>query len=183
MSKLVYICLRNPEHAARLTRSLKASATVWMPDNLAPVSPKVLGSKGIAIGIFNPTDLVRISDLSVCVGYLVNAVNSAQWRHARSGRPDGAYALFRADDRHVEVLADTLASRTVWYFKNDDMFVASTSQRAIVSLLGTFSFNSDVGDPDGCSRPGHWAPVFRGIGASNTWGEPHPSRWTGIPGH
>ena len=37
-----------------------------------------------------------------------------------------------------------MASRTVWYFLDDSRFIASTSQRAILSLVGSFQFDSRV---------------------------------------
>ena len=58
--------------------------------------------------------------------------------------PDGSYALLRADDAHVELVADGVASRTLWYALTDRELIASTSQRAIVTLLGSFEPNRDV---------------------------------------
>jgi hypothetical protein len=142
MSKLVYVCLRNPQQSAALRRALSALGNRLLPDNFNPDPPKLLDSDGVLITIYNPSNPVMLHDRSVFVGYLVHP--GGEWYRPSSGRPDGAYALFRANDRTVEVLADTLASRTIWYFKNDEMFVASTSQRAIVALLGSFSFNSEV---------------------------------------
>ena len=90
-------------------------------------------SGGIVAGISNPSDLIAVHGTSVAAGYLVDP---GKWEIPGTGRPDGAYALFRSDDAVVEIVSDALASRTVWYAKTDDMFVASTSQRAIVSLAG-----------------------------------------------
>ncbi len=41
----------------------------------------------------------------------------------------------------VEVLTDAVASRNVWYYFDDDILIAATTQRAIVALLGKFAFN------------------------------------------
>jgi hypothetical protein len=100
-----------------------------------------MGSGGIVIGVFNFNETIHTADRGTCAGYLVP---SANWDLPLSGRPDGAYALIRGDDHHIEVLSDTLASRTVWHFKNDDLFIASTSQRAILALAGGFTFNAGV---------------------------------------
>src|SRR5690606_7571464 len=40
--------------------------------------------------------------------------------------------------------ADASASRTIWYAMTSDLFVASTSQRAVVSVLGDFRPNLDA---------------------------------------
>jgi hypothetical protein len=58
--------------------------------------------------------------------------------------PDGSFALLRADDTHVELAADGTASRTLWYALTDHELIASSSQRAIVTLLGSFEGNRAV---------------------------------------
>ena len=52
--------------------------------------------------------------------------------------PDGTYAIVRHDSGAVELLSDTFGSRTVWYVHTESLFLASTSQRALVALLGSF---------------------------------------------
>jgi hypothetical protein len=66
------------------------------------------------------------------------------WADPLTERPDGTYALFRSNSTIVEVLSDAVASRTIWYFLDDEMLIASTSQRAIVLLLASFRFNDKV---------------------------------------
>ena len=41
----------------------------------------------------------------------------------------------------MELLTDLMGSRTIWYVHTDDTFLASTSQRALVALLGDFRPN------------------------------------------
>ena len=62
----------------------------------------------------------------------------------RTAPPDGTFALFRGDATCIELVTDIVASRTVWYFLDDSRFIASTSQRAILSLVGSFQFDSRV---------------------------------------
>jgi hypothetical protein len=57
---------------------------------------------------------------------------------------DGAFASFRISDRAVTLQTDCLASKTIWYYLGKDIFVASTSQRAIIMLKGMFTFNSNA---------------------------------------
>ena len=58
--------------------------------------------------------------------------------------PDGSYALFRSDDRYIELLSDTCASRTIWYASTEKLFLASTSQRAIVYFLQSYKPDRQV---------------------------------------
>jgi hypothetical protein len=141
MSKIVYVCLRDPSSATRRIAAVTAACERLLPDNLPKVPPYVKESRGIIIGISNPNDLVNIRGNSVAAGHLVDARN---WAIPCTGRPDGAYAIFRSDDAIVEIVSDILATRTVWYVITDELFAASTSQRALVTLLGSFNFNPSV---------------------------------------
>lgn len=44
----------------------------------------------------------------------------------------------------VELVADPAGSRTIWYALTDERLIASTSQRAIVAVLGSFAINKDA---------------------------------------
>jgi hypothetical protein len=68
----------------------------------------------------------------------------ANWSKTRSGNPDGSFALFRSDADWGEVISDPAASRTIWYYQDDEQFIAATSQRAIVLFLGSFEFDPRV---------------------------------------
>jgi len=141
MSKILYVCLRDASQAAATATAVTAIADRLLPDNIDRTPSRILNSGGIVTGISNPSDLIAARGTSLAAGFLVEP---GAWEHPRTGRPDGAYALFRSDDAVVEIVTDTLASRTVWYVLTDRMFIASTSQRAIVALLGTFEFNPAV---------------------------------------
>jgi len=141
MAKIIYVCLREPSQEADAARAVAAIAVRLSPDNLPGIPPRILKSNGIVAGLSGSSDVVAVKGCNVAAGYLVDP---GHWERPRSGRPDGAYALFRSDDAVVELVADTVASRTVWYVLTDRMFIASTSQRAIVALLGSFQFNPET---------------------------------------
>ena len=141
MAKIIYVCLRDPSHAVATARAIATVAERLLPDNLPRMAPRILAADGIITGIAGHSEQLRVRGTSLAAGYLVEP---GSWERPRSGRPDGAFALFRSDDSAVEIVSDTLASRTVWYVLTDRMFVASTSQRAIVALLGRFEFNPDT---------------------------------------
>lgn len=107
------------------------------------------------------TPLVRISQKGLAVGYLdIASTSEYPWDSVGTPTPDGTFALFRTDAGSVEVATDALATRTVWLYHDDEMFVASTSQRAIIMLLGSFSFDRRVVPwflANGCTGPtGGW---------------------------
>jgi len=139
MSKIIYTCFRDakPEvfsknQYARLSKRLE-------PDNIIYPSPKIIEGKGISVAIFNSNDSNLINQESICLGQLINP--KKDWWKPKSEVPDGTYAIFRSDEEFVELLTDTVSTRTIWYYFDNDLFIASTSQRAIVFFLKSFQFN------------------------------------------
>src|SRR5690606_17398986 len=57
---------------------------------------------------------------------------------------DGSYAIFRENEYKIELLTDSVASRTIWYYEDKEVFVASNSQLAIIYFLKNFESNRDV---------------------------------------
>jgi hypothetical protein len=66
------------------------------------------------------------------------------WWKPLGDKPDGTYALFRSNEKYVELISDALATRSIWYYYDDRMFLASTSQRAIIYFLSGYEFNHNV---------------------------------------
>jgi hypothetical protein len=94
------------------------------------------------VAVFSPSGAVRSHGTSVAVGALL--AENAAWYKPGAAVPDGSFALLRVDAERVELVADATGSRTIWYVLLDDKLIASTSQRAIVALLGDFEFNRDL---------------------------------------
>jgi hypothetical protein len=112
------------------------------PDNIPFVSPKIVISDGVCLGIFNPNELLPIKETSVAMGYLFSAADN--WHEPGSALPDGSYAMFRASRQKIELATDFMGSRTIWYAQTPDTFIASTSQRAIVYFLESFEPNEEA---------------------------------------
>ena len=122
-------------YAGLLNRSLAA-------DDIEPRPPTVVHRAGLTAAVLNPSGATRVQGASLAIGTLLEP--AGDWHAPRAPLPDGSYALLRADDTHVELAADGVASRTLWYALTDRELIASTSQRAIVTLLGSFEPNRDV---------------------------------------
>jgi hypothetical protein len=144
MSKIVYLCFNNRHLEKRLTSNkvFELLSDRLSPDNITPNPVKIIKDNGIGIAVVNPSESVKIKNTSVCVGALLKPC--VRWYEPTSDVPDGNYALFRGNGHTIEVVTDVVASKTIWYYFDKDMFVASTSQRAIVMFLGSLSFNKSV---------------------------------------
>lgn len=142
MSKLVLVCFRDPAsaHRADVSRHLRRFLASLCPDNLTPAQPVVsTDSRGLFMGVFNPADPAAVRDCNAYSGWLADA--SRPWWTLGAPAPTGSYALLRSSREAVEALSDYAGSRTIWIAQTDEVFVASTSQRAIPYFLGSFEAN------------------------------------------
>jgi len=142
VAKIVLVCYRNAASAesADAPRRLKSFLASLCPDNLSPVEPAIASDgKGLLLGVFNPADPATIHGCSAYSGWLADGHDS--WWRTGTSAPSGTYALLRGGDDTVEAIADYSASRTIWFAHTDEVFVASTSQRAIPYFLGSFEPN------------------------------------------
>lgn len=111
-------------------------------DNIAARPPVLLRGAGVTAALFNSSSTTRTQGASIAVGMLLDPADD--WPVPGARLPDGSYALLRTDDTRVELVADGVGSRTLWYALTNRELIASTSQRAIIALLGSFEPNRDV---------------------------------------
>jgi hypothetical protein len=112
------------------------------PDNIVPHAPAFACGNGVEAAIFNPNGATRLEGASMCIGAMLE--DSPRWHQPGAALPDGSYALLRSSADRVELAADAAASRTIWYVLTDDELIASTSQRAIITMLGNFEMNREA---------------------------------------
>ena len=140
-----YACCRNAIFDEDTENKLVGICNAIVPDNvISPSQHKMLARQDIAYAITmcSSTPLLE-SNLSLLLGVLFEKQDSS-WSKPKSYYPDGNYALFRNDQNEIEVVSDAAASRTIWYFHDETLFLASTSQRAIILFLGEFQFDERV---------------------------------------
>jgi hypothetical protein len=138
MAKALLVCFRRkPEFP--LERFAAATTERIRPDNVEVPNPYIYQNGCLFTYVFNPAPTVRCQNASLCLGVIQNF--SPETFRPRSAQPEGTFALFRANDDYVELVSDYTASRTIWYIKTEQFFVASTSQRMIVAFLGDFQLN------------------------------------------
>ena len=121
---------------------LAALNRLLTPDNIEPRPPKFARSHGVSSAVFSPSGAAHMHGTSIAVGALLS--DAADWHRPGASIPEGSFALLRVDADHVELVADEAGSRTIWYAMLEDKLIASTSQRAIVALLGSFELNRNV---------------------------------------
>ena len=141
MAKCIYVCSRRilPPSTETLLYAICSTLT---PDNISPPTPRIALNGSVAYGIMNSNKTVVEDGTSLLMGKVFN--EDKGWSKPFSDFPDGSYALFRNAKEYCEIVSDAVASRTIWYYHDENAFIASTSQRAIVMFVGNFQFNESV---------------------------------------
>jgi len=145
LAKIVLICLRNPaaEPLEAMQRRLNGFLAALRPDNLNPTPPRIATDRqGLWLGVFNPAERSAVHDLSAYAGWL--AQPQEPWWPIGAPAPEGSYALLRGSPSAAEALMDYAGSRALWVAKTEEIFIASTSQRAIPYFLGSFEGNIEA---------------------------------------
>lgn len=139
MSRALLIVHRRPEALGPLDALVASVSARLTPDILEPRPPMLRRARGAAVIVMNAASDACIVGTSVRLGVL--AGECPRWHVPGAPVPDGSFALLRSDASAVELVTDAAGSRTLWYVLDDDMLIASTSQRAILMLLGSFELN------------------------------------------
>lgn len=139
MAKVVFACVRNSEHAAVVKSRIDSAVRKLIPDNIPDAKCKVVDLGQVVYGISTYSNRIPETVNGVCLGMVTDSAE--KWWKPMSPPPEGSYAIFRFDEDHVEALTDIGCSRAVWYYKDETVFVAGTSQRAVLTVAGKFEFD------------------------------------------
>jgi hypothetical protein len=135
------VCSRDRRSPQVRGADLHRLALHLAPDLITPHAPLVFENDGLARLVMNPVAGVRADRRGAAVGAFFEP---GDWSAPLSTPLDGSFAMVRHDASVVELLTDSFASRTIWYALTDDAFYASTSQRALVALLGSFRLEAET---------------------------------------
>jgi hypothetical protein len=142
MVRAVLVVSRHPGQLNRLDAYRDTLNRKLTGDHIEPRPAAFVSRGGLSVAVLNPSNTARMHGASVALGTLLEA--REDWHVPRAPLPDGSYALLRADESYVELAADSVGSRTLWYVLTEHELIASSSQRAIVTLLGSFEPNRNA---------------------------------------
>ena len=143
MSKLLLVCEKKSTTLNdTIIKNLSLLTNKIIPDNITPHPTLVFQNDKTSMYLFNPVDSVGIKNNSICLGKTVEY--DYDWSEISGPVPEGTYAIFRTSESEIELLSDIIGSRTIWYYHDEDYFIASTTQRGIVNCLKGFEFNEKV---------------------------------------
>lgn len=142
MSKILYVVFNSEDIRENKKQKILEICNKLNPDNITPNPTEVKVWNNIIYGINNPVQKFMEEEGSLFFGQPFGpAIN---WNQVRSNVPDGNFALFRVDNKHLEVVSDVVGTKSIWYYKDEEKFIVSTSQRAIIAYIGDFEFNENV---------------------------------------
>ena len=113
------------------------------PDNIVAKEPKIVCSHNLSYGVMNPMTTILYHENSVLMGQAFEEKSKDSWYSNNTQFPDGSYALFRDNATQYTSTTDAVGSRTIWYYFDEEKFISSTSQRAIILFLGNYEPNEE----------------------------------------
>jgi len=141
VSSLIVVCARRAEHRDWAAELRRCSAALE-PDNITPHPPFIDVADGAGIAVVNPVPGLARRRGATCLGRMFG--DPGAWWRVGEQAPDGTYVIVRHDGESLEVLTDILATRPTWYVHTPEFLLVSTSQRALVMLLGSFELNPEA---------------------------------------
>lgn len=143
MSHFILVCERGEgAGAVDIARSLEECARLLWPPGVTPRATTLVAEEGLALAVVSPNEGVTLKGTSLCLGRILD--RPGEWWRPGAAPPDGTYALCRCSPDAVEIVTDIAASRAVWYYHDDDVFLASSSQRPLVALLGGLDLDAEA---------------------------------------
>ena len=141
MAELMFECVRAGRPGRPHTKEqLLRIADRLTPTNIVARPARVIETPDLCGAIVNPGDEgIRTTQGGVLLGGVVG--EAGRWWGIGTEPPDGTYVLVRYSSTSIELLSDMTASRILWYAHDEDRLVVSTSQRALVALLGDFDLD------------------------------------------
>lgn len=141
MANLIYLFGRDGSTDSYSNADLRQVSDRITPENAPSEVTIERDGDAVACIVGNPSPL-PVRGTSVCMGQLFPA--TANWDVPGATPPDGTYALVRTDGDTVELVSDVVGSRTLYYRLFEDVFVASTSQRAVQHFAESFERDDEA---------------------------------------
>ncbi len=140
MAKILYIYNRENPINPTITQKVKLICEELTPDNIKS-KPEIYSFENVIYGLISPNSTITRNNKNVLLGNLYG--QDVDWEKSGTN-PDGNFAIFRYNNNKIEVVTDCLGTRAIWYYMDENVFIASTSQVAIIKYLNNFEFDEQI---------------------------------------
>lgn len=142
MANAIIVCLKKKRNNIDdIKEKVNLACENVIPDNLNDI-PYIKVNKDVVVGLTYSNSTINLTENGLLLGTILEEYKF-KWDRLNTA-PDGSFAIFRWDNDYIELLSDVTASRTIWYLSNDEYFIASTSQRMIITFIGSYCPNYET---------------------------------------
>lgn len=140
MAQYIFVKTRN---SSDILEKLECVCELLTPNEIKKTSDNFVGKWG---GISNSYYAIQNSkgvDLEHNGALLIGWVDKINNIYKDTTDINGSYAVIKNVKNKLTFFCDQFGSRTLWYYIDDENFIISTSQRAIVALKNSFHLNKE----------------------------------------
>ncbi|MCG7199120.1 hypothetical protein MD273_05185 [Marinobacter pelagius] len=145
MAHYIFVKSRNPSDSELWINRLRAVCDNISPDLIrGNVKNKVAAWPNINDAYYavqNSDSVKGVDDGVLAIGWIEPNSEDLGGCIGVNSESDGSYAVISSCDNKLSFYTDQFGSRTLWYYQDESIVVVSTSQRAIVSIKGSFNLN------------------------------------------
>ena len=146
MAQYIFVKTRKPGQSASLFKKLEHICNVLTPNEIKGKTQNTVknwpNDPTAFFAVQNSVEQEHIKKETMLIGRL--QASSQNKVDGYSTDADGSYGVIQNEVTQTCFFSDQLASRTLWYYFDDDTLIISTSQRAIVALKGSFNLNDEA---------------------------------------
>lgn len=146
MANYIFIKTRQALESSKMLQELEQVCSLLTPvaikgksQDTVEVWPDDLSS---FYAIQNSDSVAKPEQGALIIGWLHQSDSNKSG--ACNSEADGSYAIIKNTENEISFFSDQFGSRTLWYYFDDTKIIVSTSQRAVVALKGSFSFNEET---------------------------------------
>lgn len=147
MAQYIFIKTRHSNSSQSTLKKLERVCDLLTPNSIKSISQNTIvqwpNSNNSYYAIQNSDGVQKVINNTLVVGHIENQ-NAVTPKSLINTNADGSYAVIQNTTDKTTFFCDQFGSRTLWYYLDEDKFIISTSQRAVVALKGCFKLNESA---------------------------------------
>ncbi|TXD97815.1 hypothetical protein ES754_02265 [Psychrobacter frigidicola] len=146
MANYIFIKARQEVKSSKMLQELEQVCSLLTPVAIKGKSQDTVevwpDDSGSFYAIQNSESVAKPEQGALIIGWLHQSDSNKSG--ACNSEADGSYAVIKNTENGISFFSDQFGSRTLWYYFDDTKIIVSTSQRAVVTLKGSFRLNEET---------------------------------------